>query len=90
MEDRYGSASLEDIQAFSRAFAAAMEAHLGEQRAGEIETEVSSVVRPPRRCAPRPHAFFPPARACSVLLASAHRACNRLTSAASVAPGGSS
>lgn len=45
MEDRYGSASLEDIQAFSRAFAAAMEERLGEQRAGEIETEVSSVVR---------------------------------------------
>ena len=45
MGDRYGSASLEDIQAFSRAFAAAMEARLGEQRAGEIETEVSSVVR---------------------------------------------
>ncbi|KAK9827584.1 hypothetical protein WJX81_000824 [Elliptochloris bilobata] len=43
MEDRYGSASLEDIQAFSCAFADAMEARLGEQRAGEIETEVSSV-----------------------------------------------
>lgn len=55
MEDRYGSASLEDIQAFSRAFAAALEARLGEQRAGEIETEVSSVVRL-LRCARRARA----------------------------------
>ena len=46
MEDRYGSASLDDINAFSRAFSAAMVERLGEQRAGEIETETSSVVGP--------------------------------------------
>jgi hypothetical protein len=53
MNDEYGSASLEDIQSFSRAFAAALEAQMGEERAGEIEVEVSSVVsaRPVRSTA---------------------------------------
>ncbi len=53
MNDEYCSASLEDIQSFSRAFAAALEAQMGEERAGEIEVEVSSVVsaRPVRSTA---------------------------------------
>lgn len=42
--DLFGSPSLDDIEAFSRAFNAALEAALGEAAAGEIEVEVSSPV----------------------------------------------
>ena len=42
--DRYGSPTLTDVAAFSRAFTAAFEAAVGEEVAGGIELEVSSPV----------------------------------------------
>ena len=45
LDDRFGSPMLEEIEAFSRSFQAALEAELGEDAAGAISLEVSSPVR---------------------------------------------
>lgn len=43
--DQYGSPSLDEVTEFSRSLAAALEAELGQEEAGDIEVEVSSAVR---------------------------------------------
>lgn len=46
LEDQYGSPTLDEIGLFSREFARALDAKIGEEAAGELSVEVSSPVSP--------------------------------------------
>lgn len=48
MDDLYGSPTLDEVALFSRMFAEALEARLGEEVADKLSVEVSSPVSGPR------------------------------------------